>query len=133
VSTMGERIKALRLRKGWSQEQLAEYLEMTRVNISNYERNINTNIPSNVLDKMADTFNTTVDYIMGRSNTTDNSIPEGATLRDGRDLKRFLDQTEIMFDGVPVTDEEKARIQGYMEAMFWDAKEKNKRKKPDAE
>ncbi|MDB5053258.1 MAG: ansR3 [Bacilli bacterium] len=57
------------------------------------------------------------------------SYPHLSRSRDIKDLKKFLEQSEIMFDGVPMTDEDKARIQGYMESMFWDAKQKNKRKK----
>ncbi len=55
--------------------------------------------------------------------------PNFANSRDIKDLSKFLEQSEIMFDGVPMNDEEKARIRGFMESMFWDAKQKNKRKK----
>jgi len=55
--------------------------------------------------------------------------PSFAQSRDIKDLSKFLEQSEIMFDGVPMTDEEKARVRGFMEAMFWDAKRQNKRKK----
>lgn len=130
MATMGERIKALRTKKGLSQDELAKILSMNRANISNYERNVNTNIPSNILDKLADLFGVTVDYIMCRTDNIDgDSVPQWATLKDGRDLMKFLQQTDIMFDGVPVSDEEKNRLQGYMEAMFWDAKQKNKKKR----
>lgn len=32
----------------------------------------------------------------------------------------------VMFDGVPISDDDKEKIKRVMEAMFWDAKKKNK-------
>lgn len=75
MSDMSERIKLLRERKGMTQDDLAERLGMNRANISNYERGIVTNIPADVLNKMADLFGTTVDYVLGRTNDTSSSEP----------------------------------------------------------
>lgn len=46
-----------------------------------------------------------------------------------KDLMRFLEQSEVMFDGVPVTEEDKAKIKAALEVVFWDAKQRNKRNK----
>lgn len=48
--------------------------------------------------------------------------------RNKRDARKFLEQADIMFDGVPMTEEDKQRILGFMEGMFWEAKEMNRRK-----
>ncbi|MNC17468.1 hypothetical protein D3C75_653490 [compost metagenome] len=37
------------------------------------------------------------------------------------------EEAPIMFDGVPISDEDREKIKRVMEAMFWDAKEKNKK------
>lgn len=135
--TMGSRIKELRIKKGLTQEELADILGVNRVNISHYESGKISNIPSDKLDTLANTFNTTVDYLMGRSNFpgridegvahNDGEIPDWATSKDKRDFKRLLEEDEpVMFDGVPMSDEDKEKVKRVMEAIFWDAKAKNK-------
>ena len=49
--------------------------------------------------------------------------------KNSKDLQKFLNQQEIMFDGVPLTDDDKEKIRKALEIIFWDAKQKNKRKK----
>jgi transcriptional regulator with XRE-family HTH domain len=46
-----------------------------------------------------------------------------------KDLQKFLDNQEIMFDGVPLTEDDKGKIRKALEIIFWDAKQQNKRKK----
>lgn len=67
-----ERLRKERERKGWSQEQLAQTLEDSGTKISlqsikNYERNV-SNISSSNLCILADIFNVSVDYLLGRTN-----------------------------------------------------------------
>ncbi|SFS61022.1 hypothetical protein [Paenibacillus sp. 453mf] len=65
------------------------------------------------------------DYLLLGHDNTENLIPDWATSRDKRDFKRMLEEdSEIMFDGVPISDDEKEKIIRVMEAMFWDAKKK---------
>lgn len=86
MNLMGQRIKELRIKKGISQERLAEALNVNRANISNYERGTITNIPSDKLLIMADLFNTSIDYITGRTNEpTDYEIQTIAAHHDGED------------------------------------------------
>ena len=60
--TLGERIKRLRQEKGWSQAQLSKKLNTHQKQISGYERGIHA--PSiELLIKMAEIFNVTLDYI----------------------------------------------------------------------
>ncbi|MGG4452359.1 helix-turn-helix domain-containing protein [Brevibacillus porteri] len=62
--SIAQRIIDLRKSRGWSQDQLAEKLGMNRANVSNYERGIITNLPSEVLLKLSEIFNVTVDYLL---------------------------------------------------------------------
>ncbi|MBY0088418.1 helix-turn-helix domain-containing protein [Brevibacillus brevis] len=62
--SIAQRITDLRKSRGWSQDQLAEKLAMNRANVSNYERGIITNLPSEVLLKLSEIFNVTVDYLL---------------------------------------------------------------------
>lgn len=55
--------------------------------------------------------------------------PKWATNKDIRDFKKMLNEdTPVMFDGVPLDQEDKEKVLKVMEAIFWDAKKKNKRK-----
>lgn len=123
--SIGARIKELRLKRGFTQEQMAEQLGMNRANFSNYERDVATP-PGETLIKIADLLKTTTDYLLGREQS---QYPAWATSKDKRDFKKMLEEdAPVMFDGMPISDEDKEKIKRVIEALFWDAKKKNKRK-----
>ena len=65
---MGNRIKQLRREKRMTQVRLAIELEVTQETISAYEKN--KHYPSvNSLLKMSELFNSSIDYILGLTNT----------------------------------------------------------------
>lgn len=43
-----------------------------------------------------------------------------------RDLLKFLEQPEVMFDGRPLTEEDKAKVKAALEVVFWDTKARRK-------
>ncbi|MEV2908612.1 helix-turn-helix domain-containing protein [Paenibacillus larvae] len=88
MAAMSDRIKSLREKKGMTQDELANRLNMNRANISNYERGIITNIPSEVLNKMADLFGTSVDYILGRSDDPSPQVDTIAAHFEGDDFTK---------------------------------------------
>ena len=61
-------LKLLRREKGISQQTLADYLGTSQQSINNYE-NKTVEPDIDTLKKMADYFNTTIDYITGYANT----------------------------------------------------------------
>lgn len=63
--TIGTRIKELRIRRGLTQDQIADKLDMNRANFSHYERDTAVP-PSETLSKIADILDTTTDYLLGR-------------------------------------------------------------------
>jgi transcriptional regulator with XRE-family HTH domain len=63
--TIGDRIKALRERKGLTQDELAKFIDSTKQTIHKYENNIVTNIPSDKIEKIAQVLNTSPAYLMG--------------------------------------------------------------------
>lgn len=80
--SIGERIKELRVKKGWTQEQMAEKLDMNRANFSNYERGVSTP-PGETLLKIAELLHTTTDYILGREEIdTDKAIDVAKTINE---------------------------------------------------
>lgn len=62
---IGDKIKALRDKKGITQTQLAESIHSTKQTIYKYENNIITNIPFNKVEEIAIALETTPAYLMG--------------------------------------------------------------------
>lgn len=64
-----ERLKQLRLNKGWSQRDLAKRLGLTNVAVSMYERG-ERQPDYAMLELICDTFNVSIDYILGKDDVT---------------------------------------------------------------
>lgn len=63
MNDLANKIKALRDLKGWSQEDLAERLGISRSAVGNYEQG--TREPDyETLENLADTFNCTMSYLL---------------------------------------------------------------------
>ena len=62
-----ERIRNLREDKDLTQTNIADYLHITQRTYSRYE-NDERAIPIEILSKLADFHNTSVDYLIGRTN-----------------------------------------------------------------
>jgi transcriptional regulator with XRE-family HTH domain len=72
--TLGKRIKQLRQQRGWSQTQLSKKLNVHQKQISGYERGIHS--PSiELLVRMAELFNVSLDYIAFDNREEKNIIP----------------------------------------------------------
>lgn len=127
MSNYPNRIRKIRESQKKSGVAVAEFLGITPQYLYNLEkgsRTLNTEIAS----RLAEYFNVTVDYLLGLSEDEDRQYPEWATQKDIRDFKTILEEDEpVMFDGVPISDDDKEKIKRVIEAMFWDAKERNKK------
>ena len=62
--TLGQRIKAARIRKGYTQEQLAEVMCIPKSTVSAYE-NDKVDIKGSVLVELAEHLDTTPNYLLG--------------------------------------------------------------------
>ena len=63
---MYERIRNLREDKDWTQRDVAAYLHCTQACYSNYE-NGKRDIPTEILGLLADLYEVSVDYLLGRT------------------------------------------------------------------
>ena len=68
-STLNENIKKLRIAKGLNQVEFARALSVTKQCVSNWE-NDNVMPSIEMLVKIADFFNVTTDYVLGRNEKT---------------------------------------------------------------
>jgi len=87
---LGDRLRKLRTKKKITQEELGRKVNVTKVSISGYE-NGNRNPDTDTLQKLADYFNVSTDYLLGRTDNLDgNSIPE-LTKKDEKDIAKDLE------------------------------------------
>jgi XRE family transcriptional regulator, master regulator for biofilm formation len=64
--TVGEKIKSLRLEKKYSISELSEKANVSKSYLSYIERGIQGNPSLQVLSRLADNLDTTVEYLMGQ-------------------------------------------------------------------
>lgn len=62
----GERIRELRLKNGWTQDKFSEHVNLKKSTISDIENN-KKSPGRKAIDRMADLFGVTTDYLMGKS------------------------------------------------------------------
>ncbi|MGG4393886.1 helix-turn-helix transcriptional regulator [Paenibacillus thiaminolyticus] len=115
---LGSRLGQLRERSGWTQEEMAEKLGITRAALSHYEKN-RRKPDFDTLIQAADLFGVSVDYLVGRLHHGDvrlNSEPAeaapGIELADPATLSRL----RLEVDGEALTYEEARRFVAFVRA-----------------
>ena len=130
--SLGKNVKQYRKQRGLTQHELAQKANLSRSYLADVEAD-RYNPSVDTLKSIAEALNIGLHVLLGEeridSNDSEHSVPEWATKKDVRDFKKMLEEDpEIMFDGVPLDEEDREKIKRVMEAIFWDAKKKNKRK-----
>ena len=127
--TLGDNIRDARKKAGLTQMELAKATNLSRSYIGDIEKD-RYNPSLSVLKAIAVATNTPLDTIISDQklewlNKEERKIP--------KDLNKFLEQTEIIFNGntFNLTDDERAVIIKSLEFAFDVAKQANKRKKDD--
>ncbi|KXS45556.1 MAG: helix-turn-helix domain-containing protein [Candidatus Frackibacter sp. T328-2] len=113
MATFGERFKKLRKEKNYTQEELANKFHTTKSSISKYENN--RSIPEvPTLEKYANFFNVSVDYLLGRtdqrqsSNDNDEKIARiRRAIEDKPKLLQFFEQLARRHELVLLFDQAK--------------------------
>ncbi|SDD28761.1 DNA-binding transcriptional regulator, XRE-family HTH domain [Paenibacillus sp. UNCCL117] len=120
MATFGEILKDLRTKRDITQPELAEIISSSRVNISNYENNKAT--PDyETLIKLANYFNVTTDYLLGRENAEKHFFDK-TRVEDGA-KEKFLAEAEALIRGKSeVKEEDIAHALKFLEFVFKDSK-----------
>ena len=124
----GKRLRELREARGLSQEEVAKAIGVGRVTYLKYENGENR--PVRKLKELSSFFKVSIDYLLGNE-TPAAEKPAAPSKRDMNDLAKFLNKTEVMFDGdtYNLSEEDQQKLRSALEFVFWDAKRQNKRKK----
>jgi transcriptional regulator with XRE-family HTH domain len=142
MQPLGERLAALRKEKGLSQAELAKLLNIGQSTIAMYERNRRTPDPA-TLKRLADFFDVSVDYLLGRTNNRAGSGEKSPyrheeqriLLQEDRLLQSMTDpRFADLFRRIPeLTQEEKESLAEYWEwALRVIEKERERRKRARA-
>ena len=124
---ISERIKRFRKEKGLTQKSLGELTKKSPQVISNWERGYTTTINHDDLVELSKALNKSIEAIVGSD-----FIPSLKKVEEKKpkDLQKILEDHEIMFDGIPLDDDEKQEILDIIQyKLYKRAKELNKRKK----
>lgn len=82
MSTIGSKLKKLRVENGYSQRQLAEYLEIDQSNLSKIE-NDKRQLNLVLLDKVCNLYNCTPEYLLGKVDTYEK---QKIAFKSGKDM-----------------------------------------------
>lgn len=128
MNITAERLRELRENKGLSQSEVANLIGVTRTAYIHYETGRYK--PIRKLKELCALFNVSADYILGNDNL-EKIQPIENKPKEPVDLNKFLNQSEIMFDGetMQLDEEDRQKLRNALEFVFWEAKKKNKRKK----
>lgn len=116
-----ERLKQLRKeKKGLTQEMVAKQIGIAKTTYSAYEQG-KRQPDYDTLNRLAKYFNVSVDYLLGNTFSKNGSVPNWATDKDRRDLRKFLEDNanSMTYGGEELTHDEKQQLRVAMETIFW--------------
>jgi transcriptional regulator with XRE-family HTH domain len=132
-SIFAKRLTALRQENGYTQETFAKKVGFSRGRYANYEQG-RREPDFEIVKVFADVLDCSVDYLLGTNNSNisfpnprkTNILPNKP--KKPKDLQKILEQEDFTLNGRMATPEDRERLIKMYEAMYWDAKQQNKRK-----
>jgi len=129
----GDILKKLRTEKGLSQKELTDQLAINRSTYARYETS-STQPDFDTLEKLADYFNVSIDYLLGRTNNSVSYLEKTQEINVSNELNDRLTllQNELKtskhltFNGEPMSEEAKEAL---LEAMQFGIRLIEKQKK----
>ena len=88
MESVGERLKRIRKENKYTQDMLANRLDLEPSAISKYETD-RVPIPQEYIIKICDIFNISADYLLGR--TSEEKLQIAASMKDGLDISDMND------------------------------------------
>jgi HTH-type transcriptional regulator, competence development regulator len=122
-----DKLKDMRKLKGFTIRELADRSGVSAAYISQLE-NGNRGIPSpDVLMKLSEGLNTSYSQLMeiaGYLETTPSEQTQESSRSTPVNLRRFLRENELMFDGIVLTHEDKEWVERMLTVLFWKERQK---------
>ncbi|AJY73906.1 helix-turn-helix domain-containing protein [Paenibacillus beijingensis] len=122
--SIGQILIRLREEKGLSQYDAAKQLGIKRARYNSWENGI-ARPRVDMLNKLAEFYGVNPDYLLGFDAVVE--APSWASAKDRRDIKKFIEQPEVLYyDGIEFSEEDRQKMIGVMETIAWEAKRQNK-------
>lgn len=136
MAIIGKRLKKAREDAKFTQMKAADKLGISNGTLSGYERNYR-DPDTDILNKMADLYGVTVEWLMGRTDDSliKNEMPLTKEERDiAKRLEEFKNEIEnsdgLAFSGEPLSEEAKESLIESMEHIFRQTQRINKKYTP---
>jgi transcriptional regulator with XRE-family HTH domain len=124
----GDRIKQLRENAGITQAELGKLIGVSDRVLGYYESNERFPRKQEIIAKLADSFNVSVDYLLG----TDGSFLQDANDKYGsighKQAQGVLKSVEMIFAGGELIEDDKDEVFRIISELYFDAKKKNREK-----
>ncbi|OCT12026.1 transcriptional regulator [Paenibacillus pectinilyticus] len=121
-----DKLKDMRKLKGFTIRELADRSGVSAAYISQLE-NGNRGIPSpDVLMKLSEGLNTSYSELMDIAGYLESSQTNQNFQSNPVNLRRFLRENELMFDGFVLTAEDKEWVERMLTVLFWKDRQANK-------
>lgn len=114
----GERLKKLRQQRSMTQSDLGFIYDppLAQSTIGTYEKGLREMSYNNLL-RTAEYFNVSVDYLLGNTDEPRNTAIEEEC---STELKEFLRQKSVLFNGLELSEEDKKRMIDILTGLFWE-------------
>lgn len=124
----GAKLKELRRHHNLTQDDLAKATKISRSALGMYEAG-HREPNFETLEILADYFNVDMNTLLSKQ--PPGSDPMQHISKEERDLNKFLERAEVMFDGdtYKLTADDREKIRAALKLAFYDAKKRNRRKK----
>jgi len=125
----GEKVRKLRNEKGWTQEELARKLGVTSRTVFTYE---NGTYPryQKTYEQLAALFEVPVDYLRTESEEFITEVTALYGRRGQAQAKAILDQTQQLFAGGELSEEDEIAFLRDIQTLYLDSKERAKKFTP---
>lgn len=120
MKEFGERLKKLRTNRHMTQDELGEIFESPKAQstVGTWERGVRQPSMEDLV-RIAQFFNVSIDYLLGISE--EERRVETFKEENPKELKEFLQQNSILFNGAELSQEDKRRMTDILTGLFWDS------------
>ena len=120
MKIFGERLKKLRISRHLTQDELGEIFNppLAQSTIGTYERGVRQPSLENLII-ISNYFNVSIDYLLGI--TDEERTTTVFKEENPQELREFLAQNHILFNGAELSNEDKQRMIDILTGLFWES------------
>lgn len=138
--TFGEKFKEEREKRGLTQQEVADALNINRRMITRYENGVSFPRTRDAYKKIADFFQVDVNYLLTENDEFVVEASEQYGSRGMKQAQQLIDGMSGLFAGGSLSEQDKDAVMKALQDIYWESKARNvskytpkKYKKPDGE